>query len=58
MASGDLFKNGLIQSKNYPNYSPNTNAIITLTKTNSAKGFKIYITDINIEGNMPDKYAV
>ena len=47
--NADLNPNGVLFSKNYPNYTPNSDCVLKLQSVLPNKAFKIYITDISLE---------
>ncbi len=49
MIKGEENPQGIITSKGYPTWQANEKAEISLTIGDKSKGFKVYITDLNID---------
>ncbi|CAF0748416.1 unnamed protein product [Brachionus calyciflorus] len=56
VVNGDMSPNGLLFSKSYPNFSPNSNCVTKLQSSAPNKAFKIYITDIYLEDDCSKSY--
>jgi hypothetical protein len=55
--NGDLNPNGVLFSRNYPNFAPSSNCVLKLQSSSPTKSFKIYITDLYIEDEYIQNFA-